>query len=785
MLIPWLVFPLALGLLAVGAGLLVQRIAGVAIPGALLAPVGLVAIIVAGEFTTISDATAELTAPWLVAMAVTGAVTSLPWHRRMDGWALATAVGVFAVFAAPVVLSGEPTFAGFIKLDDTATWFAITDRVMEHGHSLAGLPPSTYEATLAFNLGSGYPIGAFLPLGVGAKLVGEDLSLVFQPYLALLAAMLALGLYSLAGRLIASRPLRTLAAFVGAQAALLYGYSLWGGIKELTTAALLALTAALSPLVMRGAAPIRTTVPLAVAAAAALAVLSPAGGIIWLGPMLVLIAALAARRHGLAVAARLAAGFLAVVAVISLPWLLATGFLPPTSSPLTSGSALGNLLHPLNPLQLFGIWPTGDFRVTPHDLGATHLLIAVAAVAAAGGLYFAWRRGAWEPAVYVAGTIVACLAIVMAGSAWVGGKALASASPAVPFAAVCLAGLAFERGLRVRAVVLAAVVAAGVLWSNALAYHDVWLAPRAQLAELQSIGQRIAGQGPTLMTEYEPYGVRHFLRDAQPEGDSELRRSIVPLRGGGQVPKAGYADIDRLQLSGVLAYRTLVLRRSPVESRPPSPYALTWSGRYYEIWQRPPGFAPPIQHLSLGSALEESGRPGCKQVRSLAALPGVARIASVERPAPIVSELGAWPHPDSWLSDSVNPGVVYPQTSGTTAMRVRVQTRGSYGLWLGGSFRGEVELSVDGKAVGELRHALNNSGQYVELGTVDLAAGDHRVELRYSAGDLHPGSGGGAFGMGPLVLSRDPDPERVTYTPPAQARKLCGQRFDWLEALPR
>jgi len=785
LLIPWLVFPLVLGLLAGGAGLLVQRIAGVAIPGALLGPVGLAAIIVAGEFTTISDATAELTVPVVVAMAAAGAALSLPWRRRrLDGWAMAAAAGVFAVFAAPVVLSGEPTFAGYIKLDDTATWFALTDRVMQHGHSLAGLPPSTYEATLAFNLGSGYPIGAFLPLGIGAKLAGQDLSLIFQPYLAVLAAMLALALYSLAGRLVVSRPLRALAAFAGSQAALLYGYALWGGIKELTTAALLALTAALSPLVIRKAGPIRATVPLAVAAAAVLAVLSPAGGIIWLGPMLVLIAAVTVRRQGLALATRRAAGFALVVIAISLPWLLATGFLPPTSSPLTSTTALGNLLRPLDPLQLFGIWPAGDFRSAPHDLGVTHVLIALAAIAAAGGLYFAWRRQAWEPVAYVVGTLVACVAIVVAGSAWVGGKALASASPAVPFAALCFAGLAFERGRRVGAALLAAAIAAGVLWSNALAYHDVWLAPRDQLAELQAIGPRIAGQGPTLMTEYQPYGVRHFLRDAQPEGDSELRRSTVPLRGGGQVPKSGYADIDRLQLGGVLAYRTLVLRRSPVESRPPSPYSLTWRGRYYEVWQRGPRFVAPLEHLSLGSPLDPAARPDCRKVRGLAALPGVARIAAVERPAPLVAQLGDWRRPDSWLSASSDPGVVFPGSSGSAVGDLRVPVAGAYGLWLGGSFRGQVELSVDGQPVGDLGDQLNNSGQYVELGATHLAAGRHRLELRYSPGGLDPGSGGRAFGMGPLVLGREPDRRRITYTAPAGAGRLCRRSLDWVEALP-
>ena len=109
----------------------------------------------------------------------------------------------------------------------------------------------------------------------------------------------------------------------------------------------------------------------------------------------------------------------------------------------------------------------------------------------------------------------------------------------------------------------------GVLWSGALAYRDVNLAPRDQLAELETIGHRIAGQGPTLMTEYQPYGVRHFLRDSEPEGASELRRRQVPLAGGGTLPKGATADTDRFRLAGLLAYRTLVLRRSPDPESPP------------------------------------------------------------------------------------------------------------------------------------------------------------------------------------------------------------------------
>ena len=149
------------------------------------------------------------------------------------------------LFAAPVVLSGEATFAGYVKLDDTATWLAMTDHLMEHGRDVGGLAPSSYEATLDVNLGTGYPVGAFPPLGIGARLVGQDPAWVFQPYQALLAAYTGLALYAVAGRVIDSRPLRALAAVVAGQPALLFAYSLWGGVKELAAAWAVALLAAL------------------------------------------------------------------------------------------------------------------------------------------------------------------------------------------------------------------------------------------------------------------------------------------------------------------------------------------------------------------------------------------------------------------------------------------------------------------------------------------------------------------------------------------------------------
>ena len=141
-------------------------------PGALLVPTGLAALIVFGQFTTLLDSTAEGTTPVIAVPAVVGWWLGRGRVRRasLPPWLIAAAAGVYLIYAAPVVLTGEATFAGYIKLDDTATWLALTDRLMEHGRSLDGLAPSSYEATLAFNLADGYPIGVFVPLGVGAQL---------------------------------------------------------------------------------------------------------------------------------------------------------------------------------------------------------------------------------------------------------------------------------------------------------------------------------------------------------------------------------------------------------------------------------------------------------------------------------------------------------------------------------------------------------------------------------------------------------------------------------------
>jgi hypothetical protein len=332
--------------------------------------------------------------------------------------------------------------------------------------------------------------------------------------------------------------------------------------------------------------------------------------------------------------------------------------------------------------------------------------------------------------------------------------------------------------------VLAAAIAGGVLWSNALAYHEVWLAPRPRLAELQTIGHRFAGTGPTLMTDFELYGLRHFLRSMDPEGVSTTGRRPMLLTNG-QIPGKGeHMDVDNLRLENLLVYRTLVLRRSPVASRPPSAFDLVSSGRYYEVWQRRPDAPQILSHLSLGSTHQPGAKPDCATVTRLASLASrnKGRLATVERPTAVVQELA---QPGGALSYGEDPAVLYLRQRQTVDASIQVPASGDYGVWVGGSFRSRLEVTVDGREAGADRQQLNWPGNFAFLGAVTLDAGVHNVSVRYAGPDVfHPGSAGEPpFGTGPLVLAQGTADRPVQYVEPQDARTLCGKNLDWVEAV--
>src|SRR5947209_4185626 len=102
--IAWIVLPLVLALLSLGCGLLLETASGMRLPGALLLPGGFIVISIATQFAHMTDATAPLQTPLVIALALAGYGVARPWKRfQLDYWLTGAAAAVYAVFAAPVV----------------------------------------------------------------------------------------------------------------------------------------------------------------------------------------------------------------------------------------------------------------------------------------------------------------------------------------------------------------------------------------------------------------------------------------------------------------------------------------------------------------------------------------------------------------------------------------------------------------------------------------------------------------------------------------------------------
>jgi hypothetical protein len=791
----WVLFPIVFCLLALGCGLLVQWASGGRMAGVLLLPVGFAAIVVASQITTYFDATTFLATPLVIVLALTGFV--LGWRvlrpATCDLWAAAAALGVFCVYAAPVVLSGHATFLGYTLLGDTSIHFVLIDWVMKHGfHSLPNLPPSSTHSALASYLSTRYPLGAHTALGAVRPLVGQDVAWVFQPYIALLGTFTALSIYAILSRAIQQRWLLALAAFLAAQPGLVYAYALEASIKEVATICLIAMIVAVGAEFVTRRGGVRAVVPLAVVTAAGMGVLN-ASILVWLGPILLalLVGLLFTRGFHTWRSAALEAGvFAALAAALSFPALVVVNeFIGDTTQTFAGAGnnahvTFGNLLGPLSPWQAFGVWPTGDFRLgLDTHVALTYVLIGLNVAAVLVGVIWALRRRTAWPLVFIAASAIGWAYITARSNAWGDAKALMIVSPALTAAAMMAPASLWSADRRPEAVLLALALAFGVLWTNVVAYHDAFLAPRDRLSELSKVGERFAGQGPTLYTEFEEFG-KHFLRQADPSGSDESwqdnpRAAYVD---GSGAPFGYSSDLDQLLPSYVQHFRTLVQRRAGSWSRPPSNYRLVYRGRFYDAWQKNAPSSRVVNHMPLGDLIQPGAAPKCSSVRALSNAGGTS-LAYVSVPKlPVMMPTNSR-HPHSWGVDPGDATMLSPYGAGTVTGSLTVTQPGRFAIWVEGTFNRPVAVIIDGRKVGTVPRGLNPRRIYSSAGSVTLQPGRHIVQLVRPGGDLYPGDGGHAATIGPLVLDPASDTRAVRQVPVSQWRQLCGQNLDWVESV--
>lgn len=794
-LIATIVFPLLVGALALGCGLLIDRAAGGALPGALLVPLGLGGLVVVAELFAWHDATGSLTPFALLLFAIAGFALGLGRLRglRPNWWLIAASVGAYVALCGPVLLSGRVTMAGYL-LDTTVGFHLLgSDYLLDHARGFGQLPVSTYRMTLEAYYGTQYPSGGHTLLGGAGRLVGLERIWLYQPFLSVMLACCVPTLYYMARRAAVARPVAAGGAMLAVLPALVYSYAQMGAIKEvaalpfvLLLGAVLLLLPRLVALGLRGA-----LVPGVVVAAGIGAIglaFTPWVAVVGLAGLGVLVVT-ADDRRALVKPLLAWTGVLAVaVVLLALPTFgPLSESLKVTDSFSTSNPGAvadpGNLLRPLKLEQMLGVWLAGDHRGDPAELFTeTYLLIGVAVIAALLGLAFLVRRRQWALVAWVAASAVVWALLTRRGTAWTDAKLLVLSSPVVMLLVVLGVESLRRAGRQVEAVALAGLLAVGILASDALIYHDTNLLPNHRYEELIDIDQRFGNGRATLVPEFDEYAL-YALQDLPPDGPGfSYKNPQLGLLRDGSAPGYGHSyDLDQLTPQAVMTYDTIVARRRPDSSRPPAPFERIFQGAYYEVWRKR-SRDEVIAHLPAGGGVEAGGRVRCRDLRRAASEAGSgATIAYVERPRlPAVNPVKA-KRAAGWAETADGVGLYTP---GELEANVKAARPGRYRVWLKGDFGRELRVFVNGRRVGAVSYQSGNEGNYASAGEATLNAGRNRLRLERSGGSLRPGDhvpgALRAIVFEPVGARAD-----VLTMPTSDWRKLCERTVDWVELVRR
>ena len=790
-LLAWVWAPAVLYALLLGLGLLVDAALRTELRAGLLAPLGLAVAVVLVTPVYRLGGTAAVATPLAIVGALAGLVLGRSGlgARLRPGPAGLAGLAVYVLFLAPVALSGDATWAGYNFVNDTATNFILADLLEHHGATAPKIDSGTARIA-TYLVESGYPIGAHSVLASLRPLTGAPVEAVYQPGLALMAALSAAALTEIV-RGARLRPAGSvIAAVLAMGGVLLYRSTLHGGIKEIALAALLSAAAAIAAIALERRLDPRTVTLVALCGLAIVLSFGAAGAAyaVALGLAMVVAAFLSPHPPSLRHVGRLAVFAVGLAVIAALPSLGATLDFARVASNVfaaeggASTGYLGHLLRPLPLTEAAGVWVARDYRLPPeHALELLNtVLVAAAVTAAALGLVICIRRRLLPPLVLLAAALLPAAGLAHFVSPYADGKLLLTLTPPlVLIAAIGPLALArsSSRVARVVGVGGTLLLAAGVLASDLYTYRETRLAPTDRIAAMEDVAAHVPGQGLWLATEWEEYA-KYFMRGARinPASEAEAPRRVALRRPG---PIFGrWFDLDEAKLSYVKAFAGVIMRRSPSASRPPASFRMIYANRYYELWRRIPGVRV-VEHLPLQALDRATNVPSCGKIRALARRAGPGqRIVAAEQPrvttlSPFIAQ-----RPPSWEPNREARGTVTPVGPG--AMTGTLSTEGGRTrVWLRMTGGRKFTVRIDGRRVGSVGQ-VNTPGQWLEVGVVDFPAGDHRIEVSRGGAGLAPGDAVRGQ-LGPVALEQARAGRIVSVAPRDAGKRLCGRRFDWIE----
>ncbi len=789
-----LVYPLLLALLCAGAGLLVDRVAGGATPGALLPLTGL-ALLIALSQTTVQIVPLATATPYLLlAVGVIGlalgrrrAAQLARRTRRGDAAGVAlTSILAYLAAIAPVLAYGRPSFSSYMVLTDSAAHIVGSGYLISHGASFAHLDlHNSYGEIINSYFNSAYPSGADTLFGGSAALLSLPLIWAFQPFNAFLLACAAAPAWVIARRLGLRGLWTPMAALTATLPALVYAYELIASVKEIATLPLLLALGALicthREWMTDGA---RRVVPISVIAAAAISAIGIGIGPWLVASALVLAVATVSAEHarsGAAIRRTAARAGLACVVLAACAWPTFAK-LPEALSIATSiakTSDPGNLLVPLLARQAFGQWLSDSYLIVPKgaELSATDALVGLTGIAAILGFLHLLRSRRFALAGWLAAMVVLWLILRLYATTWVNAKGLVLTSPVIILLA--WAGVAGLRRLHLTpvAVLLALGLAGGIAVSDAMQYHGSELAPTARYEELASIEKRFAGRGPALFTDFDEYAI-YVLRRLDIGGPDFLYPPAALLSG-----TKGHGDevfTDEMHPSALASYPLIITRVDPSEARPPAAYHLLWKGAYYEVWGRRAGAPTALEvvHLGGGHAV------GCGRIASAAKLAARAGADLVADTYSDVQPIGVGNarYPSSWPRSG--PEVVMTG-EGTLSAAFEVRSGGVRNLWLRGELMPKTYVRIDGRRIATIEGQVSGNGDSPDsIGPmkVSLSAGRHVVSIEPAGFSLAPGNGSRAY-IDRFFLAPVHEAQHLLSVPASRWRTLCGRPLEWLEVV--
>lgn len=797
-----------------GLGLLVAAAGGNKLRPELIAPVGLGAVVVIGQFSAWAGVGTPVNVIAMLALALIG-YALLAYKRgefwpeggELRSWIWWVGSGVLAggIVLATVIFWGHASLSGYL-LDTTSV-------VQMYGGDFALHGSDNFRDIKAHDAGAAlnfayfgltfYPYGSQVALALLGSITGLSLVWVYTPFMAVLVSLTAFALFRVARLFELSRGWSSLAAFVGAAPALVYANALQGSIKELVAIPLIAMLGLLLLDPLLRSTPRSLAVTGAICSAATFGAIGVAA-FAWILP-LGLLALLAQNKRfggdwgygktlagfGIAFAA-LTAAMIPMLGGLRDAITLARALSQSTAS---LAADPGNLIGPIHKIQAFGVWIGNSHRQAPDLPLPTYGLILLMLGLAALGLYATVKQRMWTRLAWVIVMVFVWYVLTYRGTIWLDSKLVVISSHMAMIITVVgaawlsktLAELNWAKGKswehlwqRTATYGIGTIIVLAVLASNGTQYLGTGMLPGDRYKELDALNEEFAGQGQAYMPDFDENAL-YVVRDIGGTGPGNAYTPAPYSSYSDGVP-VGYghsADTDRIAERAYKNLPLVIQRRGPLRSRPGSDFDLVRSGANYDTFKRNKQVKV-VEHIAVGET-SAVAIPRCTDVRKLArraarddSLKLVAAIPGSETTSFGLNQL-SFTGP---LAADAPTGAV----SGAGTISFDADIAPGQALWWIGTTSRSLEVLVDGESVGTLPFSLGGAGNV--SGPVPLPAGQHKITLERGGVSPLPGAYLGSALLGLFLAPADTS--KLVEIDPAQAEeKLCGSQVDWIELVER